>query len=199
MLHGGLLAALIFGWPAPLSPAPPNPALVSLLIVAADKPAQRAVRPNAPAEPTAPPVKIANSPTPAMVKPAIAPPKAAASAPSPPASATQHAARGAVAAQPDGDRFLAAHPLAANVNQPPEYPEAARVHGEQGYVLLSIHVLANGEAGSVSVTQGSGYRDLDEAAANAVRKWRFQPATLSGQPVPSVIAYRINFNLQNGP
>jgi protein TonB len=102
-------------------------------------------------------------------------------------------------AQQDGGGFIAAHPLAGNANQPPEYPEAARVHGEQGDVLLSIHVLANGAAGSVSVTQGSGYRDLDEAAAKAALKWRFQPATRSGQPVPSVIPYRINFSLQDAP
>ncbi len=101
-------------------------------------------------------------------------------------------------AKADGNGFIAAHPLTGNINQPPEYPEAARVHGEQGYVLLSIHVLADGEADQVSVTQSSGYRDLDEAAAKAVWKWRFQPATRSGQPVPSVISYRINFSLQDG-
>jgi protein TonB len=203
MLHGGLLAALIFSWPAPLDPAPPNPALVSLLIVAADKPAQRAVRPTSAAEPAfiavAPPVKIASSTKDTRPKQVFAPPKAAALAHSPPAGAPQRASRGAVVAQQDGDGFIGAHPLAGNVNQPPEYPEAARVHGEQGDVLLSIHVLANGAAGSVSVTQSSGYRDLDEAAAKAVWKWRFQPATRSGRPVPSVIAYRINFSLQDAP
>lgn len=87
--------------------------------------------------------------------------------------------------------------LLENVNQRPEYPEAASEHGEQREVPLLIHVLANGEAGSVSVAQSSGYRDLGEAAAKAVWKWRFQPSNLSGQPVRSVIPYRINFSLQD--
>jgi protein TonB len=101
--------------------------------------------------------------------------------------------------QQDGDGFIAAQPAAGSGNQPPEYPPQAQQHGEQGDVLLSIHVLANGTADSVSVTQSSGYAVLDQAAATAVWKWRFQPSTLSGQPVPSVIPYRIHFSLQNPP
>ncbi len=203
MLHGGLLAALIFSWPGRLNPAPPNPAPVSLLIVAAGKPAQLAFGPKSVTEPTASPAKLPSSRMAAKPRPAFAPPKAAVLAHSPPASPVQSTPHGMVetntATPQDGDGFIAAHPLAGNVNQPPDYPAAARVHGEQGYVLLSIHVLANGEADQVSVAQSSGYRVLDEAAAKAVRKWRFQPATRSGQPVPSVISYRINFSLQDAP
>jgi periplasmic protein TonB len=58
-------------------------------------------------------------------------------------------------------------------------------------------VLANGTADSVSVTQSSGYAILDQAAAKAVWKWRFQPSSLGGRSVPSVIPYRIHFNLQD--
>lgn len=95
-----------------------------------------------------------------------------------------------------GESFVAASPLAGNFNQPPEYPQAAVAHGEQGSVLLSIHVLPDGQADFVGVTQSSGYRVLDQAAADAVMRWRFQPATLAGKPVVMVIPYRINFDLQ---
>jgi protein TonB len=221
MLHGALLAALIFSWPARLNPAPPNPAVVSLLIVHSEKPGrQPAVRPK-PAEapiaaPPTPPAIIANSPAANRPKPPSALPRASARSLQPAlkqqvlkqsalkqSASTQSAPRGAVETktvpQQDGDGFVAAQPVAGNVNQPPEYPEEAYDHGEQGSVLLSIHVLANGEADSVSVTQSSGYRTLDEAAAQAVSKWRFEPSTLSGHSVPSVIPYRIHFNLQNAP
>ena len=92
--------------------------------------------------------------------------------------------------------FVAAAPLPGNVNQPPEYPDAAVAHGEQGRVLLSIHVLPDGRTDFVSVTQGSGYRILDQAAQEAVLHWRFAPATAAGLPVVQVIPFWINFDLQ---
>jgi len=191
MLHAGLLAALICSWPARLNPAPPNPAAISLLIVAQTPSRQPAVRPKytaAPAAvPPAPPNIIATAPTAIQPKPPAALPRAA-----PPGMVETK-----TVPQQDGDGFVAAQPVAGSVNQPPEYPAEAIAHGEQGDVLLSIHVLPNGEADSVSVTQSSGYRILDESAAKAVWKWRFAPSTLSGQPVPSVIPYRIHFSLQN--
>jgi protein TonB len=206
LLHGGLLVALIASWPVRLKPAPPG-AAISLLIVASNRvvpPAsgQAAVRPKPPAEkPVVPanvPVKIANR----QIVRKVAPLPSA----RPAASAQQQlpAAAGGVVtartvAQQDGDGFVAAQPMSGSGNQPPEYPEQAQLHGEQGDVLLSIHVLPNGAADSVSVTQSSGYAILDEAAAKAVWKWRFQPSTLSGQAVPSVIPYRIHFSLQNSP
>jgi protein TonB len=209
-LHVGLLAALIFSWPARLNPAPANPASVSLLIVAAQIPRhQPAVRPKSTTAPTAmpaaPPVIIANIPNAAKPKPQPKPRAAMprASAPSPHSNPATPSPRGVVETkavpQQDGEGFVAAQPISGNVNQPPEYPRQAYDHGEQGEVLLSIHVLPNGEADSVSVTQSSGFRILDQAAANAVWKWRFEPSTLAGKPVPSVIPYRIHFNLQNAP
>ncbi len=201
ILHGGLLAALILSAPVRLNPAPPDKAPLSLLIVAAEKPAKNpAIQPKPPGEqaviPAAPPAQIANRPTAARpVRPTssaraklrLPQPKAVPAAPS-------EAVETKMAPQV-GDGFIAAQPVSGNVNQPPEYPKAASDHGEQGDVLLSIHVLTNGVADSVSVTQSSGYGILDEAAANAAWKWRFQPSTLSGQPVPSVIPCRINFAL----
>ena len=88
-----------------------------------------------------------------------------------------------------------ATPITGSANQPPEYPEAAQLHGEQGKVLLSIHVLPDGEADQVEIEQSSGFKLLDQAAMEAVLKWRFQPAAQSGQPVASVVPYWIYFKL----
>jgi protein TonB len=204
MLHGGLLAALVFSWPAQLNPAPPNPAAVSLLIVAPQPAArQPAVQPKPPEEqitlPATPPLKIVNGA--AKPGPPTTLPKAAMHAPAAKtiSTAPQAVVETKTVTQQVGDGFVAAQPASGNVNQPPEYPARARAYGEQGDVLLSVHVLANGTADSVSVTQSSGYEILDEAAAKAVWKWRFQPSTLAGQPVPSVIPYQIHFTLQNAP
>jgi protein TonB len=204
-----LLAALLVSWPARLNPAP-NASAISLLIVPAANrmvspaPAQVAVRAKPPEEkavlPPIAPVKIASTQIVRKAAPAAAAPATVA----PAAASLASAAPGGVVTsrtvtQQDGDGFVAAQPAAGSFNQPPEYPLQAQQHGEQGDVLLSIHVLPNGTADSVSVTQSSGYAILDAAAAKAVWNWRFQPSTLSGRPVPSVIPYRIRFSLQDAP
>ena len=175
LFHGGLLLVLvIFNAPRPLRPAL-NPAAVSLVLQSAGEnqpSAPVAPRPpDVPAEqPRTAPAIIANS-APArprvMFKPkplaALATP-AMSSHPAPPA---QRAAP-AQTATPGLQDFVAAAPLGGNANPPPEYPQQAIDHGEQGQVLLSIHVLPDGTADFVSVTQGSGYRILDQAALDAV-------------------------------
>lgn len=203
LLHGGLLAALIFSLPVRLSPAPPDASAISLLMTPSA--GRGAVRPR-PTEETAvippvAPVKIANTQIVRKMAPLPSPRMAGAIAPPthPPAAAPGAVVTTRTVAQQDGDGFVAAQPAAGSGNQPPEYPLQAQQHGEQGDVLLSIHVLPNGAADSVSVTQSSGYAILDEAAAKAVWNWRFQPSTLSGRPVPSVIPYRIHFSLQDAP
>ncbi len=65
----------------------------------------------------------------------------------------------------------------------PEYPPAAMRNGDQGTVLVRVEVGADGVPTSVEVAQRSGSRDLDRAAVNAVRQWRFQPAQRDGQAV----------------
>ena len=53
----------------------------------------------------------------------------------------------------------------------PRYPESARRAGVQGTTLLKLRVLENGRVGDVVVEQSAGHRDLDHAAADAVKKW----------------------------
>jgi len=81
-------------------------------------------------------------------------------------------------------------------NPPPEYPALARRRGYEGSVVLSFQVLADGSCGDVRVTEPSGHDILDEAAARAVRFWRFRPATRDGQPVVAVQRIRFTFKLQ---
>jgi protein TonB len=56
----------------------------------------------------------------------------------------------------------------------PDYPAIARKRKEEGTVTLLIS-LEGGNVSSVRVEKSSGFPTLDEAAAAAVRKWRFEP------------------------
>ena len=82
-------------------------------------------------------------------------------------------------------------------NQPPAYPvEAARMR-MQGTVSLLIHVSARGLPLDVVVANSSGAAVLDHAARNAVRRWRFTPAQLRGNPVPFDYPIEFRFVLGN--
>ncbi len=78
----------------------------------------------------------------------------------------------------------------------PEYPPAAMRSGEQGTVMVRVEVGVDGLPTSVEVAQRSGSRDLDRAAVDAVRQWRFQPAQRDGQAVPGAVTVPIDFKMR---
>lgn len=77
----------------------------------------------------------------------------------------------------------------------PRYPRDAQRRGESGTVVLRVHVGADGRPQGIDLIEGSGSRSLDRAAADAVRRWRFDPAMRNGRPVEGVIQVPITFNL----
>lgn len=86
----------------------------------------------------------------------------------------------------------------AYLNNPePVYPTMARRQGEQGRVLLKVLVSEKGVAEQVQVTSSSGYEKLDEAAIEAVKKWRFIPAKRSNHPVSAYVLVPIKFSLKS--
>jgi len=91
-------------------------------------------------------------------------------------------------------RSSAAEPVAGNPL--PEYPAIALRHGEGGKVVLQVRIDENGRPTDVDVARRSGSRELDRAAIQAVREWRFKPAIQNGKPVPSVVELPIDFRPQ---
>jgi protein TonB len=78
----------------------------------------------------------------------------------------------------------------------PRYPESARRAGAQGVTLLRVRVLENGKVGEVNVEKSAGFRDLDFAAAEAVKKWLFEPARRGKEPVSVWVMLPVKFELQ---
>ena len=76
----------------------------------------------------------------------------------------------------------------------PAYPPIARAAHAQGTVVVRITVDEQGNV--ISATPVSGHPLLQQAAANAVRQWRFSPTLLSGQPVKVSGVVTVNFTLQ---
>jgi protein TonB len=78
----------------------------------------------------------------------------------------------------------------------PAYPASARRLGVQGTSLLRVQVLADGRIGEVIVQQSAGHPDLDAAAADAVKRWRFEPARRGPDPVATWVLLPVEFRLR---
>jgi protein TonB len=84
-------------------------------------------------------------------------------------------------------------------NPLPVYPIEARKLHQQGTVVLSVLVNAQGIVETLAVKQSSGHVLLDQAAMRGVKRWRFRPATVAGIPVSTQIEQPIQFTLENRP
>ena len=82
-------------------------------------------------------------------------------------------------------------------NQKPIYPNMSKRLGEQGTVVLRVLVKADGSAGEVEVKSSSNYSRLDQAAIDAVKTWRFNPAKIDGKATDEWYQVPIPFKLQS--
>jgi protein TonB len=76
----------------------------------------------------------------------------------------------------------------------PIYPSASRRAGETGTVLLTVVVGPDGTPTDVEVVRSSGFAGLDQAAIEAVRKWRFTVASDSSY---ARVQLPVTFRLEN--
>ena len=74
------------------------------------------------------------------------------------------------------------------------YPDEARRSGVEGTVTLSITVNAEGRVVKAVVLKGPGY-GLDEAAREALLRFRFKPAVKNGESVATEMKYSYTFLL----
>lgn len=81
-------------------------------------------------------------------------------------------------------------------NPAPAYPPLARRMGEEGRVLLRVHVEASGLPSKVDIRTSSGSERLDHAALEAVKRWKFVPAKQGDKTVPAYVVVPISFNLK---
>lgn len=77
------------------------------------------------------------------------------------------------------------HPAKAVKRVNPKYPINEARKGREGWVRMSFMVTENGKVKDVVVEDSSGIKGFEKQAVRAVKKWRYEPATLDGLPVPS--------------
>jgi TonB family protein len=79
----------------------------------------------------------------------------------------------------------------------PEYSEQARKAGHQGTCLLSLVVGPDGNPHDIKVVQSLGM-GLDEKTIDALRQWKFEPASKGGHSVAVRINVEVTFRRYNG-
>jgi protein TonB len=210
-----LEAQLIEPEPVPVAPAPPAarparppvPAPTTLpRLLEAPKPRVEEPRamepPSVPApapamEPAPPPsaprealpFAVASEPvaTPAELPAAVGRPATPAGVPVPPPAVAK--------APPDAGITRLAAPSGGYQVQP-SYPSSARRLGIEGTTLLRVYVAADGRVSDVQVDQSAGHPDLDRAAAEAVRRWKFEPGRRGSEPVGMWVRLPVQFVLK---
>jgi TonB family protein len=76
----------------------------------------------------------------------------------------------------------------------PAYPPLARQGGVQGTVVIEAIISKDGKVADLHVV--SGPPDLKEAAADAVKQWRYKSYMLMGEPVEVETQIQVNFSLR---
>jgi len=92
----------------------------------------------------------------------------------------------------------------------PIYPASARLKRVYGWVDLEYTVLPDGSVVDVVVVDSEATNQrltnemdrasqdtFNEAAVNAISRWKFKPRVVNGQAVPVRVTQRINFDLLN--
>ena len=76
----------------------------------------------------------------------------------------------------------------------PAYPQMARNQRVSGDVKIDALIDASGRVSTMKIISGPAL--LHQAAQDAVRQWKYQPATLNGQPAPMHLTVTVQFKLQ---
>jgi protein TonB len=74
----------------------------------------------------------------------------------------------------------------------PSYPQVARRAGLRGRVTLRAVIAESGNVESVEVIATTNPLFTD-AAADAVRQWRYRPASMGGRPVRVYLSVVVDF------
>ena len=77
---------------------------------------------------------------------------------------------------------------------PPQYPAIAKQNRIQGDVTIEMDIDPNGNVSEAKVISGPPF--LQAAAKEAVRRWKYEPATLNDNPIPYHMQVKVHFALQ---
>lgn len=78
---------------------------------------------------------------------------------------------------------------------PPNYPRQARRRGVEGVATYEIWLDAEGKQIKQALVNSSGALMLDNAALEAIKKWKFSPHTVNGRAIAHRVQIPVRFRL----
>jgi TonB family protein len=75
----------------------------------------------------------------------------------------------------------------------PVYPDEARKNGVQGVVILEAKIGERGQVIDAMILRS--VPQLDQAAIDALKQWVYEPMTLNGKPIKTLITVTVRFKL----
>lgn len=198
LFHAGLIVALVTLDVVPMRKAAPAPLVVTLMPEQIAPPPEASAPPKPEIAPVRPAPTQIVAPPPVVVVPVAAPVQVATVAAPAPAPVVAAAVPSAAAAPaPAPAPISPPDAFAGSLDNPaPRYPVESRRRREEGTVRLRVVVTADGRVKEIGVARSSGFDRLDDAALDAVRKWRFRPGMQAGTPVEALGFVSIPFKLQ---
>ncbi|TLY63723.1 MAG: TonB family protein [Gammaproteobacteria bacterium] len=92
--------------------------------------------------------------------------------------------------------YVSASSLTRTRYVPPDFPLEARKHGLEGWVDVQFLVNPDGSVGDVTVVGAQPVGVFEQAALDAVRRWRYQPVMRAGQGIGQRARVRLRFAMQ---
>lgn len=87
-------------------------------------------------------------------------------------------------------------PIVIEPRADPKYTEIARRARIEGLVIIEAVIDRDGNVTEARILKGLPM-GLDQEALSAIRRWKFRPGTLNGQPVPVYYNLTVNFRLNS--
>jgi protein TonB len=79
----------------------------------------------------------------------------------------------------------------------PRYPKSARKEHLEGVVIYQAIVMSSGRLEQFTLLSSKVRgRGFEEAALDALKQWRYSPATFEGKPVPCYWVVKLEFRLR---
>ncbi len=114
----------------------------------------------------------------------------------PDADSSRGTAQGGNDASPGASLSPPTYAVPGSGNPAPQYPRAARRRGLEGKLVLRVTVDRDGRPDRLTVLESSGHSLLDDAARDAVSRWRFTAGMRGGAPISATVDVPIVFRLQ---
>ena len=91
----------------------------------------------------------------------------------------------------------ATYKIGSAKNPHPTYPLIARKKGWEGRVIIQAEIDREGNVLEIKVLESSGFKVLDNASLETLKKWKFTPARIGNKFVDDTVDIPVNFLITN--